>query len=132
MKHTLFRKFIEAFAVITSVKYGIWAVAVIFAGASQGDSLVWQDWMLVVSHSSMAVEALLFTRFYSYGWKSIAVVGAWTLWNDAMDYGQGIFPWLPDELKDDLHIIALSTISLSLLCILTAALSMKNSSVRKV
>ena len=33
---SLFQQFIEALAVVTSVKYGIWAVAIIFAGQAQG------------------------------------------------------------------------------------------------
>jgi uncharacterized membrane protein YpjA len=119
---TALRGFIEAFGLITSIKYGIWAVAMIFAGAAQGDSLVWQDWMLTVSHLSMAAEALLFARFYTYRWGAVLLVGIWTLWNDFMDYHSGIFPWLSDVLTDDLGWIEKFTVSLSVTGILIAGI----------
>ena len=37
------RSFVEAMAVITSFKYGVWAVVMIFAGAYRGDVPNWQD-----------------------------------------------------------------------------------------
>ena len=43
------RAFVDAFAVVTLIKYGIWAVSMIFAGGIQGDPIVWKEWMLVVS-----------------------------------------------------------------------------------
>ncbi len=116
------RSFIEAFALITSFKYGIWAVAMIFAGAAQGDGLVWQDWMLTASHLGMAAEALLYGRFYRYGWMSVALVAIWAVWNDFMDYHRGIFPWLPLVLEDDLGIIEAFTVILSLISIVIALL----------
>jgi uncharacterized membrane protein YpjA len=114
------RGFVEAFGLITSFKYGIWAVAMIFAGAAQGGALNWQDWMLTGSHLGMAVEALIFARFYTYRWFPIILVAAWTFWNDYMDYHRGIFPWLPDELLDDLAVIEKFTICLSIAGILIA------------
>jgi uncharacterized membrane protein YpjA len=114
------RGFVEAFSLITSFKYGIWAVAMIFAGAAQGNELNWQDWMLTVSHLGMAVEALIFARFYTYRWLPIIWVAAWTFWNDFMDYHRGIFPWLPDVLLDDLSVIERFTICLSIAGIVVA------------
>ena len=90
---SLFQQFIEALAVVTSVKYGIWAVAIIFAGQAQGDVLAWQDWMLVASHTAMAVEALLFVRLFHYRWTALTGAIAWTLLNDTVDYTYGVFPW---------------------------------------
>lgn len=52
---------IEGLAVVCSVKYGIWAVSMIVAGAWQGGELNWQDYMLMASHLGMAFEALLFS-----------------------------------------------------------------------
>ena len=57
------RPLIEALAVVTSLKYGLWAVTMIAAGAAQGDQLQWEHYMLIVSHLGMAVEGLLFVRF---------------------------------------------------------------------
>ncbi|MBP1155287.1 MULTISPECIES: DUF1405 domain-containing protein [unclassified Paenibacillus] len=117
-----FRGFVEAFAVITSFKYGIWAVAMIMAGAYQGDLLVWQDWMLTISHLGMAAEALLYYRFYRFRWMAVLIVACWVLLNDAMDYAVGVYPWLPKVLEDDLAQIASFTILLSWASIAVALL----------
>jgi len=114
------RGFIEAFAVITSFKYGIWAVVMIWAGAYQGSEIVWQDWMLTISHLGMAAEALLYLRLYTYRIWPIAVVAGWTLLNDYMDYVYGVFPWLPDPLMDDLSTVAAFTVELSFVSIAVA------------
>jgi uncharacterized membrane protein YpjA len=112
----------EGLAVITQVKYGIWAVAIIFWGASQGDALVWQEWMLVVSHSCMVLEALLYMRFYRFTAVAVAIGAVWTLTNDVVDYTFGVFPYLPRPLYDDLTSVQLFTVSLSALGILCAFL----------
>lgn len=114
------RGFIDAFAVITSLKYGIWAVAMIVAGASQGDVIVWQEWMLIGSHLGMAAQVIVYAGWLRYGRIAIAAVAVWTLVNDYLDYHRGIFPWLPSVLHDDLHIIEWFTIGLSLACVAAA------------
>lgn len=114
--------FVEAFAVITSFKYGIWAVAMIMAGAYQGDRLVWQDWMLTISHLGMAMEALLYYRFYRFRWMAVLFVACWVLLNDIMDYAAGVYPWLPEVLEDDLTQIASFTMLLSWASIAVALL----------
>jgi uncharacterized membrane protein YpjA len=108
------RRVVEAFAVVTSVKYGVWAVWMIVTGYVQGDAAQWQEFMLIASHLGMAAEALLYARFFTYGWPALAAVAVWTLLNDAIDYGIGTFPWLPRELYDDLGWIAVFTVALSL------------------
>jgi uncharacterized membrane protein YpjA len=120
-----FRGMIEALAVITSFKYGIWAVSMIWAGAYQGDSVNWQDWMLTISHLGMAAEALLYMRLYTYRVNAIIVAALWTLLNDYMDYGVGLFPWLPESLDDDLFVVAAFTIQLSFISIIVAWVMMK-------
>ncbi|MCI3920309.1 DUF1405 domain-containing protein [Paenibacillus sp. TRM 82003] len=110
----------ESLAVITQVKYGVWAVAIIFWGASQGDTIVWQEWMLVFSHSAMAIEALLYMRFYRFTVLAVAVGAVWTLTNDVIDYTFGVFPYLPGPLYDDLGSVQLFTSCLSALGIACA------------
>lgn len=105
----------ESLAVITQVKYGIWAVAIIFWGASQGDTIVWQEWMLVFSHTAMAVEALLYMRFYRFTVLAVAIGAVWTIANDMIDYTFGVFPYLPAPLYDDLGAVQLFTSCLSAL-----------------
>lgn len=116
------RGFIEAFGLITSFKYGVWAVSMIVSAAYQGDALVWQDWMLIGSHLGMAVEALLYFAFYRFGFVAITLVAAWVLWNDYMDYAVGVYPWLPEALLDDLQAVASYTVALSVSGIVIAVL----------
>lgn len=108
------RALIEALAVVCSIKYGIWAVAMIVAGAAQGDVLNWTHYMLIVSHLAMAVEALLYYRFMKAGTVSLAIALFWLLLNDTVDYTMNVNPWLPDELEDDRSAVALFTYCLSL------------------
>ncbi|WP_261301096.1 DUF1405 domain-containing protein [Paenibacillus andongensis] len=115
-----FRGFVEAFALITSFKYGIWAVAMIWTGAWQGVPVGWDGWMLTGSHLAMAVEALLFVRWYKYRLTAVIIVAIWTFWNDFMDYERGIFPRLPRELEDNLNTIEWFTVGLSATGILIA------------
>lgn len=119
------RGLIEGLAVVTSVKYGIWAVSMIFAGAAMGDSLVWQDWMLVASHLAMAVEALLFVRLFSLRSVMLVIAGAWTLLNDTVDYGFGVYPWLPRPLWDYVPAVAVFTVLLTLASIGAGWLALK-------
>jgi uncharacterized membrane protein YpjA len=115
-----FRGFVEAFALITSFKYGIWAVVMIWTGAWQGVPVGWDGWMLTASHLAMAVEVLIFARWFTYKVPAIIAVAIWTFWNDFMDYERGIFPWLPKVLWDDLPIIKWFTVSLSITGIIVA------------
>lgn len=115
-------RWIEAMAAVTLVKYGIWAVFMIFAGAFRGDELVWQDWMLVVSHLGMALEAILFTRFFSFGLGALVLVSIWTISNDIIDYTFNVFPWLPKQLAGDMHWIPWFTFALGCVSIVTILL----------
>lgn len=119
------RQAVESFAVVTSVKYGIWAVAVILFGYAQGDAHEWQETMLIVSHLGMAAEALLYARLFTYRWPAVVLVAVWSFTNDWLDYHMGTYPWLPDELHDDLPWIERFTQMLGLLSIAAALLFRK-------
>ncbi|MBD3918820.1 DUF1405 domain-containing protein [Paenibacillus sp. PR3] len=108
------RYLIEALGVATSVKYGIWAVAMIVAGVSEGSPMGWQDWMLIASHLGMAVEGLLFLRFMSVGSAAVGAAVGWLLLNDVVDYRFDVFPWLPQPLYDHLPIVCICTFGLTL------------------
>ncbi|WP_426453604.1 DUF1405 domain-containing protein [Paenibacillus sp. S-38] len=116
------RGLVEVFALVTSFKYGIWAVAMIWAAAYQGDPPLWQDWMLTFSHLGMAAEALLYAGLYRYRWISIVPVACWVVMNEVIDYGFGVYPWLPEVLEDNLVEIASFTLGLSLIGIAIAVL----------
>ncbi|SFS80964.1 Uncharacterized membrane protein YpjA [Paenibacillus sp. BC26] len=113
------RSIIEALGVVTSIKYGIWAVTMIAAGAAQGDPLEWQHYMLIVSHLAMAVEALIYIRFMVFGRFAAFLALLWLLLNDTMDYTYFIYPWLPDVLENDLPAIQSFTMGLSVVSLLS-------------
>jgi len=108
------RYIIEGLAVVCSVKYGIWAVSMILAGAWQGAELNWQHYMLMASHLGMAFEALLFFRFMKAGVFSLIIATGWLLLNDTVDYTFGIYPYLAEELQDDLTAVRAFTYGLSI------------------
>jgi uncharacterized membrane protein YpjA len=116
------RGFVEAFALVTSFKYGIWAVSMIGASAALGNTLDWQDYMLSVSHLGMAAEAVLFARLYRYRLVHVALVACWSFANDYMDYGRWTYPWLPDVLVRRLNGVKEFTYGLSAASVLIALL----------
>ncbi|MEH7109325.1 DUF1405 domain-containing protein [Bacillus sp. JJ1764] len=77
---------IEALAIVTLFKYGIWAVVMnLFVMVVQG-GLEWQGYMLIFSHFAMAVEGVLYAPFYRIKWWHLIVTAIWTLHNDIIDY----------------------------------------------
>lgn len=116
---TTFRGLIEALAVITSIKYGIWAVSMIVAGGYQGDYISWKDWMLMISHTGMAVEVLLYARFFYYR-KMLPLALFWTFFNDTVDYSYGVYPWLPSVLEDDVVKVQMFTYGLTIFSAIVA------------
>ncbi|MBA2875051.1 lipoprotein heptaprenylglyceryl N-acetyltransferase LhaT [Thermaerobacillus caldiproteolyticus] len=82
----------EALAIVTLFKYGIWAVVM--------NILVWKvtgtldpiAWMLILSHGAMAIEGIVYAPFYRIKWPHLAVAAIWTLHNDVIDY---VFRMLP-------------------------------------
>lgn len=112
------RGLLEALGVVTSIKYGVWATAVILAGNAQGHALEWTDWMLMVGHTAMAACALLYARFFRFGVGALVAAAVWTFLNDAVDYNFGVYPYLPGELHDDVAAVAMFTILLTALSVL--------------
>jgi uncharacterized membrane protein YpjA len=112
------RGIIESLAVVASFKYGVWAVAIIIAGAFNGEPTAWQDWMLSISHAGMAVEAILFARFFRIKLSGLAAAGLWVFGNDYIDYHFAVFPWLPDPLYKHLGTIRNATVLLSFVSLL--------------
>jgi len=106
--------FVAALGTISSIKYGIWAVVMNFAVMVQGQPLVWEEWMLIVSHLGMAVEALLFVRFFQIRLPHFIFSALLLFLNDWLDYNTGIYPWLRKILEDDLSAIETFTWLLTL------------------
>ncbi|TFE30024.1 DUF1405 domain-containing protein [Cohnella luojiensis] len=117
------RGIVEALGVVTSVKYGVWATAIIFAGQAQGDTLQWEHWMLIVGHSAMALTALFYARFFTFGGLALLAAAAWTFLNDTIDYRFDVFPSLPWQLDDDLFYVGLFTFVLTAVSVLAAAIA---------
>jgi len=117
------RGVVETLGVVTSVKYGIWATAIIFAGQAQGDVLYGDHWMLIIGHTAMAIMALLYARFFSFGGMALLAAAAWTFLNDTIDYTYGVYPYLPAQLDDDVAYVAMFTFALTALSVLAAAVA---------
>jgi uncharacterized membrane protein YpjA len=107
---------IEALAIVTLFKYGIWAVVMnIFVFIVQGE-LEPVGFMLILSHFAMAVEGLLYAPFYRFKLKHLVITAIWTLHNDIIDY---VFFMLPSYHMLDKYIpqIGYFTFWLSLISI---------------
>jgi len=85
-------KLIEALALITLVKYGVWAVVMNIWTYVENDYLGWMGWMLVASHFAMALQAVLYIPFYKFTFVHIFIAAVWTLHNDVIDYVFGQMP----------------------------------------
>ncbi|CAM3231052.1 MULTISPECIES: DUF1405 domain-containing protein [Brevibacillus] len=108
---------LEALAGITNFKYGVWAVCIILAGWIMGNEVRWTDIMLIVSHAGMAIESVLYARFFKLSILPVGIAALWTLNNDFLDYVMNIHPWLPAVLDPYSGIVGLFTVLLSLISI---------------
>ncbi|KFL44515.1 membrane protein [Lysinibacillus sp. BF-4] len=85
-------RLMEALALITLVKYGVWAVDMNLLMLTEIGELGFDGWMLVFSHGAMAVQAIVYLAYYSFTYWHVAVAGIWTLHNDVIDYVFGQMP----------------------------------------
>ncbi len=55
----------EALAIITLFKYGVWAVIMnLLTGMTSQAILPWQGYMLIASHLGMAIQGILYSPFF--------------------------------------------------------------------
>jgi uncharacterized membrane protein YpjA len=92
-------RLIEALALITLVKYGIWAVVMNILTLIETGSIGLVGWMLIISHFAMAVQAILYIPFYKFGFGHIVLASIWTLHNDVVDYVFGQMPIYSNLMK---------------------------------
>jgi uncharacterized membrane protein YpjA len=79
--------------------------------------------MLSISHGGMAIEALLFLRFFRIGWTGLGIAALWIFSNDYIDYHYAVYPWLPRVLEPILDSVRNATIGLSICtCVLFCSL----------
>ncbi|MDL4840816.1 lipoprotein heptaprenylglyceryl N-acetyltransferase LhaT [Aquibacillus rhizosphaerae] len=84
--------YIEALAIVTLFKYGIWAVVMNLLTLTVNGYLSPAGYMLIASHGAMAIQGLLYAPYYKIKLRHIVVAGIWTLHNDVIDY---VFEMMP-------------------------------------
>lgn len=114
----------EVLALITLVKYGLWADVMNIWTLIETGSIGWQGWMLVGSHFAMAVQAVLYIQKYVFSYWHVVIAAIWTLHNDVIDYVFGQMPMYRD-LANYTSYIGYFTFWLSIACILLAIFSIK-------
>ncbi|MEO4053153.1 DUF1405 domain-containing protein [Solibacillus sp. CAU 1738] len=85
-------KLMEVLALVTLIKYGLWAVVMNLLTFAEVGYLGPDGWMLVFSHFMMAVQAMLYLPKYRFDFWHIVVAAIWTLHNDFIDYVFGQMP----------------------------------------
>ncbi|CAM3976478.1 lipoprotein heptaprenylglyceryl N-acetyltransferase LhaT [Lederbergia lenta] len=120
---------IEALALITLFKYGIWAVVMNFLTLAVTGDLPWQGYMLIASHGAMALQGILYADFYKMKLWHVIVAAIWTLHNDVIDY---VFMQYPKYADLEIYVkeIGYFTFWLSVISIGLAAFLMKRNQVR--
>jgi uncharacterized membrane protein YpjA len=106
----------EALAIVTLFKYGIWAVIMNLLVLNVTGNLHWTGYMLMASHFAMAVEGMLYAPFYRFRFWHLAIAAIIALHNEIIDY---VFMMMPNYQQLDLFIneIGYFTFWLSILSI---------------
>lgn len=123
-------KLIEALALITLVKYGLWAVVMNIWTQFEVGHIGFVGWMLVFSHFAMAVQGVLYLPKYRFNWIHVLIAAVWTLHNDVIDYVFGQMP-IYRSLSEHTHTIGYFTFWLSIACILIGIKAIKSSPVQQ-
>ncbi|WP_404403492.1 DUF1405 domain-containing protein [Jeotgalibacillus malaysiensis] len=110
---------IEALAIITLFKYGIWAVVMNFLTWGVTGEMSAVAWMLVLSHAAMAVQGLLYAPFYRMKLWHIVFAAVWTFHNDVIDYVYMQYP-VYSRLSEMIDHIGYFTFWLSVCSVLIA------------
>ena len=119
--------YIEALAVTSLFKYGIWAVVMNLFTLVVDGSLSWQGYMLIISHGAMALQGILYTPVYKLKLKHLTIAGIVLLHNDIIDYVFGMMP-IYASLGNYMNYIGYFTFWLSVITILiTYQLTIKKS-----
>lgn len=111
--------YIEALAITSLLKYGIWAVVMNVLTLIINGTLDWQGYMLMASHGAMAIQGLLYAPYYKIKLKHLVVAGIWILHNDIIDYVFGMMP-IYSDLTVYMKEIGYFTFWLSILTLLVA------------
>ncbi|PIC63246.1 hypothetical protein CSV79_12570 [Sporosarcina sp. P13] len=118
-------KLMEALALITLVKYGLWAVVMNLLTLVETGYIGPVGWMLIGSHFAMAVQGVLYLKNYRFSGWHIAIAAVWTMHNDVIDYVFGQMPIYHDLTKYSPQ-IGYFTFWLSVACIGLAVWSLRS------
>src|SRR5690625_4765477 len=91
----IFRKnvpYIEAIALTSLIKYGIWAVVMNLLTLWIDGTLHWQGYMLIASHSFMAIQGIIYAPYYRIELRHLTVAAIILLHNEIIDYVYGMMP----------------------------------------
>lgn len=116
--------YIEALAVTSLFKYGIWAVAMNLFTLYIDGSIPWQGYMLIASHLAMAIQGLLYIPFYKIKLRHLTVAAIVLLHNDIIDYVFGMMP-IYSSLTNYMQGIGYFTFWLSICTILLTYMLLK-------
>ena len=117
-------KLIEALALITLIKYGVWAVVMNLFTLVEIGNIGAPGWMLICSHGLMAVQAVLYFGNYKFTWIHVGIAALWTLHNDVIDYLFGQMP-IYHVINDYVSEVGYFTFWLSICCIVIALFNVK-------
>lgn len=111
--------YIEALAITSLFKYGIWAVVMNILTLIVDGSIGWAGYMLIASHLGMAIQGLLFAPYYRIELRHLTVAGIVILHNDIIDY---VFEMMPiyGSLTSYMNEIGYFTFWLSIISIVIA------------
>ncbi|WP_343310661.1 DUF1405 domain-containing protein [Bacillus atrophaeus] len=112
-------KLFEALALVTLVKYGLWAVGMNLLVLFVTGELPWQGYMLIGSHFAMAVQGALYSPYFRFRLWHLVLAAIWTLHNDVIDYLFGMMPQY-SMLSNYMTYIGYATFWLSLFSIALA------------
>nr|WP_238473829.1 DUF1405 domain-containing protein [Paenisporosarcina cavernae] len=112
-------RLIEAFAFISLIKYGLWAVGMNIWSEIETGPIGPIGWMLVASHFAMAVQAVLYIPKYRFRWIHVLIAAIFTLHNEMIDYVYGQMP-IYRSIEQHAQLIGYLTFWLSICCILAA------------
>ncbi|WP_152654602.1 DUF1405 domain-containing protein [Oceanobacillus sp. CFH 90083] len=111
--------YIEALAIVSLFKYGMWAVVMNLLTMAVTGSLNAAGYMLIASHLGMAIQGLLYAPFYKIKLRHLTVAGIVVLHNEIIDYVFGQMP-IYSTLTTYMNEIGYFTFWLSVLSILLA------------
>nr|WP_254593420.1 DUF1405 domain-containing protein [Terribacillus sp. AE2B 122] len=121
--------YIEALAVVSLFKYGIWAVVMNLLTLAVNGTLSWQGYMLIASHLAMAVQGILYAPLYRVKLRHLAVAAIVVLHNDIIDYVFGMMP-IYGNLMEYMQVIGYFTFWLSIVSILVGYFVTQRNSLR--